>query len=64
MALESHTSPTSRLLYSPAHSQPSQELVAQGLGLGDGTQTPRGHLLGVELHGREARSQQGCFEGI
>lgn len=34
----------------PAHGQAAQQLVAQGLGLGDGAQTAVSDLLGVQLH--------------
>ena len=33
----------------PSDSQASDELVSEGLGLGDGAKTPGGHLLGVEF---------------
>mmetsp|Transcript_421 Transcript_421/g.993 ORF Transcript_421/g.993 Transcript_421/m.993 type:complete len:202 (+) Transcript_421:20-625(+) len=34
-----------------AHGEAAEQLVAEGLSLGDGAQTTVGHLLGVELHG-------------
>ena len=35
----------------PSDSQSSDELVSEGLGLGDGAETADGHLLSVELDG-------------